>query len=86
MKTVTISGLQVTRAQLEEALAKFDEPDCFYEKQLVYCWDNNATHGAVVRFWDVKHSRPYGYRRGCEGETWDNYSSTLPSHMNQFNE
>jgi len=63
----------------------YDKVHGFYEKQLVYCWEHDDTHGAYVRFWDAKNSQPYAHG-GANGVRWRYYSAIMPEHMLEFKE
>ena len=45
----------------------------FFDGQLVWCWDNDATHVRTLRFYDVKNECTYCYDGSKGGSTYSKY-------------
>ena len=45
----------------------------FFDGQLVWCWDNDGTHGRHLRFYDVKNKCTYFFNGKSNGGYYDNY-------------
>lgn len=45
----------------------------FFDSQLVWCWDNEFTHGRVLLFYDVKNKSTYSHLGKRGGYMYDNY-------------
>jgi len=46
----------------------------FFDGQLVWCWDNEDTHGRDVKFYDVKNKCTFTYKGNRGGDYYDNYA------------
>ena len=45
----------------------------FFDGQLVWCWDNGATHVVTLRFYDAKNKCTYRFDGTKNGSNYDNY-------------
>ena len=64
----------------------YDAERGFYHKQPVYCWDNDYSHQAVVRFYNAEKKKTFDSDGNVAIAGWDNYSATMPDHMLEFKE
>ena len=45
----------------------------FFDGQLVWCWNNENTHGRDVKFYDVKNKCTFTYKGNRGGDYYNNY-------------
>ena len=45
----------------------------FFDGQLVWCWENENTHGRDVKFYDVKNKCTFTYKGNRGGDYYKNY-------------
>ena len=45
----------------------------FFDGQLVWCWDNNDTHGRILKFYNVKNKCTYFFYGKNNGAYYNNY-------------
>jgi hypothetical protein len=45
----------------------------FYDKQLVWCWDNFDTHQRLLRFYDAKNNSVFDYKGNAAPYNFQNY-------------
>lgn len=64
----------------------YDKERGFYHKQLVYAWDDKDTHQSSLRFYDAINKCCFSYAGKFYGWPYNNYSATMPEHMNEFKE
>ena len=46
----------------------------FFDGQLVWCWDNDATHVRTLKFYDAKNKCTYIFNGKKDGADYDNYA------------
>ena len=52
----------------------------FFDGQLVWCWDDNNTHGRILKFYDVKNKSTFYYNGTRNGARYDNYEPFEGNH------
>ena len=45
----------------------------FFDGQLVWCWEDDDTHGRILKFYDVKNKCTYFFYGKNNGADYDNY-------------
>lgn len=65
----------------------YDREKGFYHKQPVYCWQDEDTHSATLRFYDAENKESvFAFNGSKLYSEYDNYSAKMPEHMKEFKE
>lgn len=58
----------------------YDEKRSLFDRQPVYCWDDDSTHARDIKFYDAVNCYTFSYYGRRNGYKYNNFEAIKPEH------